>query len=244
MSLACPWSHRTLIFRAVKGLSDIVTLSVVHWRMGAEGWTFEESPGVVGDPIFGARALYEIYKASAPTYTGQVTVPVLLDKQTKEIVSDESSEIIRMMNSAFDRVGAREGDYYPQDLRMEIDRINSQVYTNVNNGVYRAGFATSQAAYEEAVLPLFETLDELDTLLGRQRFLCGARITEADWRLFCDVSTLQFCLRRTFQVQLAKAVRVPQSFCLYERSLSVARRARHGRFRSHQTALLRKSHDN
>jgi glutathionyl-hydroquinone reductase len=187
VSLACPWSHRTLIFRAIKGLSDIVTLSVVHWRMGAEGWTFEDGPGIVPDPIFGARALYDIYKASAPTYTGQVTVPVLMDKQTKEIVSNESSEIIRMMNSAFDYVGAREGDYYPQDLRTEIDQINSQVYTNVNNGVYRAGFATSQAAYEEAILPLFKTLDELETLLGRQRFLCGARITEADWRLFATL---------------------------------------------------------
>jgi glutathionyl-hydroquinone reductase len=187
VSLACPWSHRTLIFRAIKGLSDIVTLSVVHWRMGAEGWTFEAGAGVVPDPIFGARALYEIYKASAPAYTGQVTVPVLLDKQTKEIVSNESSEIIRMMNSAFDGLGARKGDYYPEDLRTEIDQINSQAYTNVNNGVYRAGFATSQAAYEEAVLPLFETLDELETLLDRQRFLCGARITEADWRLFATL---------------------------------------------------------
>jgi putative glutathione S-transferase len=182
VSLACPWSHRTLIFRAIKGLSDIITLSVVHLRMGAEGWTFEDGPGVVPDPIFGARALYEIYKASAPSYTGQVTVPVFLDKQTKEIVSNESSEIIRMMNSAFNRAGAREGDYYPKDLRTGIDQINGHVYTNVNNGVYRAGFATSQAAYEEAVLPLFETLDELETLLDRRRFLCGARITEADWR--------------------------------------------------------------
>jgi glutathionyl-hydroquinone reductase len=184
VSLACPWSHRTLIFRAIKALADIITLSVVHWRMGAEGWIFNDGPGVIPDPIFGARTLYEIYRASASNYTGPVTVPVLLDKQTKKIVSNESSEIIRMMNSAFNQVGARNGDYYPQELQAEIDQINGQVYTTVNNGVYRAGFATSQAAYEEAVLPLFATLDELEMLLDRRRFLCGARITEADWRLF------------------------------------------------------------
>jgi glutathionyl-hydroquinone reductase len=210
VSLACPWSHRTLIFRAVKGLSDIVTLSVVHWRMGAEGWTFEDGPGVVRDPIFGAHALYEIYKASAPAYTGQVTVPVLLDKQTKEIVSNESSEIIRMMNSAFARVGAREGDYYPQDLRMEIDQINSQVYTDVNNGVYRAGFGTSRAAY--AVLPLFETLDELETLLGRQRFLCGARITEADWRLFATLIRFDSVHVGHFKCNLRRLSECPNPF--------------------------------
>jgi glutathionyl-hydroquinone reductase len=161
-----------------------VTLSVVHWRMGAEGWIFKEGPGVIPDPIFGAGALYEIYKASSSSYAGPVTVPVLLDKQTNEIVSNESSEIIRMMNSAFDQVGARGGDYYPKHLQAEIDLINSHVYSNVNNGVYRAGFATSQTAYEEAVLPLFKTLDQLEALLDRRRFLCGGRLTEADWRLF------------------------------------------------------------
>jgi putative glutathione S-transferase len=180
--------------------------------MGAEGWTFEDGPGVIGDPIFGARTLYEIYKASAPTYTGQVTVPVLLDKQTKEIVSNESSEIIRMLNSTFDRVGAREGDYCPQDLRTEIDQINGQVYTNVNNGVYRAGFATSQTAYEEAVLPLFETLDELETLLGRQRFLCGARITEADWRLFATLIRFDSVYVGHFKFNLRRLSESPNLF--------------------------------
>jgi glutathionyl-hydroquinone reductase len=184
VSLACPWSHRALIFRAIKGLADIIPLSVFHWRMGAEGWIFDDGPGVIPDPIFGAGALYEIYRASSSDYTGPVTVPVLLDKQTKKIVSNESSDIIRMMNSAFDRIGARGGDYYPQDLQAEIDQINGHIYSNVNNGVYRAGFATSQAAYEEAVLPLFETLDQLEALLDRRRFLCGGRLTEADWRLF------------------------------------------------------------
>jgi glutathionyl-hydroquinone reductase len=212
VSLACPWSHRALIFRAIKGLADIVTLSVVHWRTGAEGWVFEDGPGVVSDPIFGARALYEIYRASAHGYTGQVTVPVLLDKQTKEIVSNESSEIIRMMNSAFDRAGARGGDYYPKVLRTQIDQINTHVYSNVNNGVYRAGFATSQAAYEAAVLPLFETLDQLEKLLDRQRFLCGARITEADWRLFPTLVRFDCVYGGHFKCNLRRLSEYPNLF--------------------------------
>jgi putative glutathione S-transferase len=184
VSLACPWAHRTLIFRSLKGLADMVTLSVVHWYMGADGWTFAEGPGVVPDPIQGARTLHEVYKAASPVYTGRVTVPALWDKQTNTIVSNESAEIIRMMNSAFDGIGAKAGDYYPEALRPKIDEINSEIYERVNNGVYKAGFATAQTAYEEAVLSLFATLDRLEALLGRQRYLCGSRMTEADWRLF------------------------------------------------------------
>ncbi len=183
-ALACPWSHRTLIFRALKGLTDAISISATHWRMGSEGWTFDEGPGVIPDPIHGARYLHEIYKAASARYTGRVTAPILWDKQTATIVSNESADIIRMMNSAFDGVGATEGDYYPEPLRPDIDRINSQIYERINNGVYKAGFATTQAAYEEAVVPLFATLDRLETLLGAQRYLCGPRITEADWRLF------------------------------------------------------------
>lgn len=183
-ALACPWTHRTLIFRALKGLADIVSISVTHWRMGPEGWTFNEGPGMVPDPILGARCVHEIYKAASPCYTGRVTVPVLWDKRTATIVSNESADIIRMMNSAFNDVGATVGDYYPEPLRSNIDRINSEIYERVNNGVYKAGFATTQAAYEEAVEPLFATLDRLETLLGQQRYLCGSSITEADWRLF------------------------------------------------------------
>jgi glutathionyl-hydroquinone reductase len=189
-ALACPWTHRTLIFRALKGLADIVPISVTHWHMGAEGWTFDKGPGVIPDPILGAHCVHEIYKAAAPGYTGRVTVPILWDKRTATIVSNESADIIRMMNSAFDGVGATAGDYYPEPLRASIDRINSEIYERVNNGVYKAGFATTQAAYEEAVGPLFATLDRLETLLGAQRYLCGTSITEADWRLF--VTLLRF----------------------------------------------------
>jgi putative glutathione S-transferase len=184
VSLACPWAHRTLIFRAIKGLEGMVSVSVVHWLMGEEGWTFQEGPSVIPDTINGATRLYEIYAKANPRYSGRVTVPTLWDKKQKTIVNNESAEIIRMLNSAFDGVGANEGDYYPQALRGEIDDLNSEIYSRVNNGVYKAGFATAQAAYEEAVYPLFETLDKLEARLAKQRYLCGGRITEADWRLF------------------------------------------------------------
>ena len=184
VALACPWSHRTLILRALKGLDRIISVSVTHWFMGAEGWTFEDGPGVIPDLIHGARCVHEIYNAAAPGYTGRVTVPVLWDRQTGKIVSNESADIIRMLNKAFDTVGATVGDYYPEALRSDIDAINSEIYERINNGVYKAGFATSQAAYEEAVEPLFVTLDRLEDLLGKQRYLCGSQITEADWRLF------------------------------------------------------------
>jgi len=184
VSLACPWAHRTLIFRALKGLESAISLSVVNWLMGDQGWNFEPAPGVIPDSVSGAKRLYEIYLRANQTYTGRVTVPVLWDKQTGEIVSNESSEIIRMFNSAFDKVGAAPGDYYPAELRGMIDELNRLIYDNVNNGVYKAGFATTQQAYEEAVRPLFATLDDLDTRLATQRYLCGDRLTEADWRLF------------------------------------------------------------
>ena len=184
VSLACPWAHRTLIFRRLKGLESMISLSVVHWLLREHGWTFDEGPGVIPDPIFGASALSKFYLKARPDYSGRVTVPVLWDKKTSTIVNDESSEIIRMFNSAFDGVGATEGDYYPSDLRAEIDALNARVYATVNNGVYRAGFATTQEAYEEAFRALFETLDFLETRLTGQRFLFGERLTEADWRLF------------------------------------------------------------
>ena len=184
VSLACPWAHRTLIFRALKGLEGMIGLSVVHWRMLENGWTFEDGPGVVPDPINGARYLYEVYGAADPSYTGRVTVPVLWDKARATIVNNESAEIIRMLNSAFDGVGAKPGDYYPVELRAEIDALNERIYHTVNNGVYKAGFATTQEAYEEAVGPVFDTLDGLDERLATRRYLCGDTLTEADWRLF------------------------------------------------------------
>jgi putative glutathione S-transferase len=178
------WAHRTLVFRALKRLEAAISLSVVHWLMGDEGWTFKSGPGVIADPIGGAKRLYEIYLRSNPTYTGRVTVPVLWDKRRNEIVSNESSEIIRMFNSAFDGIGAAAGDYYPPEQRGTIDELNRTIYDNVNNGVYKAGFATTQDAYEEAVRPLFSTLDALEARLASNRYLCGDRLTEADWRLF------------------------------------------------------------
>lgn len=184
VSLACPWAHRTLIFRALKGLDAQISVSVVHWLMGSEGWTFAPGPGVVPDTVNGAQRLFEVYVKAQPTYSGRVTVPVLWDKATGAIVNNESSEIIRMLNGAFDGVGAKAGDYYPAALRADIDRVNARVYETVNNGVYRAGFATTQAAYEEAVGPLFDTLDWIESILGRQRYLVGDQVTEADWRLF------------------------------------------------------------
>lgn len=183
VSLACPWAHRTLIFRAIKGLEAMIGVSVVNPFMGEQGWGFEDGPGVVADPG-GAEHLYEVYLRSSPKYSGRVTVPVLWDKTRGVIVNNESSEIIRMLGSAFDGVGATPGDYAPADLLPEIDAINAQVYEAINNGVYRAGFATTQAAYEEAVTALFAALDSIEERLSGQRYLVGDHLTEADWRLF------------------------------------------------------------
>jgi glutathionyl-hydroquinone reductase len=184
VSLACPWAHRTLIMRALKGLQDKISLSVVNWLMREHGWTFADGPGVVADDINHAQFLHQVYTAADPHYSGRVTVPVLWDKKRRTIVNNESSEIIRMLNAAFDGVGAKAGDYYPQALRGEIDAINARVYDTLNNGVYKAGFATTQAAYEEAIAPLFATLDWLEQRLATRRFLLGDEMTEADIRLF------------------------------------------------------------
>jgi glutathionyl-hydroquinone reductase len=183
VSYACPWAHRTLIYRAIKGLTDAIALSVVHWRMLENGWTFEDGPGVIPDPEVGAAFLHQIYTAAKPDYSGRVTVPVLWDRETRTIVNNESSEIIRMLDRAFDGVGAVPGDHRPAALAGDIDALNARIYDTVNNGVYKAGFATTQAAYDEAVGPLFDTLDWLDVLLADRRYLTGDRPTEADWRL-------------------------------------------------------------
>ena len=184
VSLACPWAHRTLIFRMLKGLEDMISVSVVHWYMAENGWSFQPCEGAIPDSVNGADYLYQVYTAAMSDYSGRVTVPVLWDKKTKTIVSNESSEIIRMLNSAFDEIGAKPGDFYPEPLRAEIDALNERIYDSVNNGVYKAGFATTQEAYEEAVVPLFDTLDWLEEHLSRQRYLVGNTITETDWRLF------------------------------------------------------------
>ncbi len=184
VSLACPWAHRALIIRKLKDLEDVLPVSVVHWHMAEYGWEFREGPGATGDPLHGADFLHQVYTKADPNYTGRVTVPILWDKNTGTIVNNESSEIIRMLNSAFNAYGKAEIDFYPEDLRAEIDTVNERVYHTVNNGVYKSGFATSQDAYEEAVTALFDSLDWLEERLSSQRYLAGGRITEADWRLF------------------------------------------------------------
>ena len=184
VSLACPWAHRTLIVRALKRLEPLIAVSVVHWFMGEDGWTFVRGDGVVPDPVMAAELMHQLYSRADPHFTGRVTVPVLWDTASGRIVNNESSEIIRIFNTAFDSLGAAAGDYYPAALRETIDAVNERVYATLNNGVYRAGFASSQAAYEAAVLPLFDTLDWLEGILAEQPFLAGARFTEADIRLF------------------------------------------------------------
>src|SRR5579884_2400797 len=184
VSLACPWAHRTIIFRKLKGLESSIGLSIVSPEMGRDGWTFDKETGSTGDSVNGKSKLSEIYLLAQPRYTGRVSVPVLWDKRRETIVNNESSEIIRMFNSAFDAFTNVRTDYYPEELRAEIDRINNFIYANINNGVYRAGFATTQAAYEEAFRNLFDALDELEQILSRQRYLVASSITEADWRLF------------------------------------------------------------
>lgn len=188
VSLACPWAHRTLMFRKLKQLEDHISVSVVHPTMLEYGWTFGQNfEGATGDTLLGKHFLHQIYTAANPQFSGRVTVPILWDKQTNAIVSNESSEIIRMFNSAFNQITGNTDDYYPERLRGEIDAINTLVYDNVNNGVYRAGFATTKAAYESAFHKLFDTLDMLEATLEKQRYLVGSQITEADWRLFATL---------------------------------------------------------
>jgi putative glutathione S-transferase len=185
VSLACPWAHRTLIFRKLKGLEEHITVSVVHPDMLDQGWTFaRDGDGATGDALFGAEFAHQIYTRADPAYSGRVTVPVLWDKAQGTIVSNESSEIIRMFNSAFDALTGNEADYWPEELREPIEAINARIYDTVNNGVYKAGFATTQEAYEAAVHPLFESLGWLEDLLSQHRYLLGGQLTEADWRLF------------------------------------------------------------
>ena len=189
VSLACPWASRAVIFRKLKRLDNVISISIVDPFMGENGWAFSApdgslTAGSTPDDIMGARFLYTIYLKAKRDYTGRVTVPVLWDKRHRTIVNNESAEIIRMFNDAFDEWGDATLDLYPTDLREQVDQINSVVYDNVNNGVYKCGFATSQQAYNESFDALFKTLDDLEARLDRQRYLAGSRLTEADWRLF------------------------------------------------------------
>lgn len=185
VSYACPWAHRTLIFRKLKGLEDLITISAVHPDMLGEGWTFEmDDKGATGDTLYGLDFAREVYTKADPEISGRVTVPILWDKQRETIVSNESSEIIRMFNSAFNHITGNTLDFWPEELRDEIEEVNSRIYSTVNNGVYKSGFATSQEAYDAAVVPLFESLDWIEDRLAANRYLMGDQITEADWRLW------------------------------------------------------------
>ncbi len=209
VSLACPWAHRTLIFRKLKKLENAISVSVVHHYMGKDGWTFLKEDDATGDDLFGSDFLHQIYTRADPHYTGRVTVPVLWDRKHETIVSNESPEIIRMLNSAFDEWGDAALDFYPEDLRSEIDEVNALVYPAINNGVYRAGFATTQSAYEEAFGELFAALDTLEARLGRSRFLVGNRLTEADWRLFTTLARFDAVYVGHFKCNLRRIADYP-----------------------------------
>ncbi len=201
---SCPWAHRTLIYRKLKGLEDIVSISIADAVKHPKGWHFHEGDGLIPDHVNGANHMYEIYVKAEPTYSGRVTVPALWDKESGTIVNNESSEIIRMFNDAFDAASASGPDLCPPALRAEIDALNERIYHNVNNGVYRCGFVTTQAAYDEAVHPLFETLDWLETILARNRYLLGDRTTEADWRLFPTLLRFDLAYHGNFKCNLKR----------------------------------------
>ncbi len=214
VSLACPWAHRTLIFRKLKRLERVISVSIVDPFMGEHGWAFAAPDGSITagstpDDVNGAHYMHEVYTLAKRDYSGRVTVPVLWDKQTATIVNNESAEIIRMLNSAFDQWGDAGVDFYPAALRDEIDAINRIVYDHVNNGVYRCGFATTQHAYEEAFDVLFSTLDELEARLGRQRYLVGERLTEADWRLFTTLVRFDAVYYSHFKCNLRRIIDYP-----------------------------------
>jgi glutathionyl-hydroquinone reductase len=209
VALPCPWAHRTVIMRMLKGLEDVVSMSVLEPLYGPHGWRFGTSPGTVPDSVNGASELAEIYLRADPRYTGRVSVPALWDKERRTIVNNESAEIIRMLNGAFGRFTNVRTDYYPPALREEIDRVNALVYENVNNGVYRAGFATAQEAYEEAFRAVFGALDELERRLARQRYLAGKDITEPDWRLFTTLVRFDAVYYGHFKCNLRRIIDYP-----------------------------------
>jgi len=214
VSLACPWAHRTIIYRKLKGLENVIGMSVVDpIRTDEEGWAFRDVPGATGDPVNGFEFLKEAYLATDPSYRSRVTVPVLWDKEKRRVVTNSDDDLLRMMNSAFDGCGGDASvDFYPKPLRGEIDRLNEIVYETVNNGVYRAGFATTQSAYGSAVRPLFDTLDMLESRLARTRYLLGSQITEADWRLFVTLVRFDAVYHGHFKCNLRRIVDYPNLF--------------------------------
>src|SRR5262249_31700134 len=235
VALACPWAHRTVIFRILKGLEDAVSMSVVEPIYGPQGWKFGSRAGATPDTANGKSELAEIYLLADPKFTGRVSVPVLWDKERRTIVNNESAEIIRMFNSAFNRFTNVTTDYYPTELRQEIDRINALVYENLNNGVYRAGFATTQKAYDEAFESLFAVLDQLEQRLSSQRYLAGAAITEADWRLFTTLVRLDAGYYSHFKCNLKRIIHYPHLSNYLPDLYQERRDGEHG---SHQDSLL------
>ena len=219
VSYACPWAHRALIFRALKDLTDHISVSVVHPDMMEDGWTFAtDFQGATGDTLFGSDFLRDIYIKADPNFTGRVTVPVLWDKAQNTIVSNESAEIIRMFNSAFNEITGNTDDYWPTDLREQIADINERVYETVNNGVYKAGFATSQDAYDDAVHPLFDSLAWLESILENNRFLAGDKLTEADWRLFTTLARFDLVYHTHFKCNHKRLIDYPNLWA-YTRQL-------------------------
>lgn len=210
VSHACPWAHRTLIFRALKRLEDHIGVSVVHPDMLSEGWEFRtDFPGATGDHLHGLPYLRDLYLRADPQISGRVTVPVLWDSARETIVSNESSEIIRMFNAAFDGLTGNREDYWPEDLRDAIEAVNARIYDTFNNGVYKAGFATTQAAYDAAIHPLFATLDWLEERLGQNRYLMGERLTEADWRLFTTLIRFDLVYHGHFKCNRRRIIDFP-----------------------------------
>lgn len=219
VSHACPWAHRTLIFRTLKGLDDHISVSVVHPEMLSDGWTFEkDAHGATGDTLFGLKFARDIYLQADPDITTRVTVPILWDKHNDTIVSNESSEIIRMFNSAFDAITGNTLDFWPAELRAEIEDINERIYNTINNGVYKSGFATSQQAYDAAVGPLFDSLDWVEGILANQRYLLGNRLTEADWRLFTTLVRFDMVYHLHFKCNRKRIVDYPNIWA-YTREL-------------------------
>lgn len=209
VSLACPWAHRTLILRKIKGLENIISLSIVDPLMGEEGWEFSEYPGSIADPVNGSQFLHQVYTSAKSDYTGRVTVPVLWDKEKRKIVNNESSEIILMFNSEFNEFGDESIDFYPIELREEIDKVNQVVYDHINNGVYKCGFATTQDAYDEAFTKLFDTLDQIESILGENRYLTGNKLTVADWRLFTTLLRFDSVYYTHFKCNLRRIEEYP-----------------------------------
>jgi putative glutathione S-transferase len=218
VSYACPWAHRTLIVRTLKGLETLISVSVVHPLMPPESWVFADYPGSTPDHVNGFETLQQLYQQSAPGFDGVVTVPVLYDKQRRVIVNNESAEIIRILNNAFDQWGRADVDLYPKEHRQAIDAINARVYADINNGVYRAGFAKTQTAYEAAYDRLFAALDMLEARLSHQRYLVGDEPTEADWRLFPTLVRFDAVYHGHFKCNRRRLVDYP-SLWAYTRDL-------------------------